>query len=67
MNAEYIIEICSAGEWFPSADPRGKLNLTHRVSHVRAPRSCMCVPAWSSQIGVLPLRLQLQFLRSAFP
>lgn len=57
MNAEYIIEICSAGEWFPSADPRGKSSLTHRVRDVRVTQCCMCVPAPPIQMGYLPLRL----------
>lgn len=57
-NTKNIIEICSAGEWFPSADPRGKSNLTHCVSDVWATWSCTCVPAHPSWIGFLPLRLQ---------
>lgn len=57
MNAEYIIEICSAGEWFPSADPGGKSSLTHRVRDVQATQCCMCVPALPIQMGYLPLRL----------
>lgn len=67
MNAEYIIEICSAGECFPSADPRGKPSLTRRVSGVRATRSCTCAPAHPRQVGFLPLKIAAQFLRSAFP
>lgn len=58
MNAEYVIEICSAGECFPRADPRAKLSVTHCVSDVRAPQTCMCVPAHPGRVGFLPLRLQ---------
>lgn len=58
MNAEYVIEICSAGEWFPSAGQGRKSSLTHHVSDVWVTQNCVFVSAHQSQMEYLPLRQQ---------
>lgn len=64
MNAEYIIEICSAGEWFLSADPRGKSSLTHRVRDDTMLHVCACSP---HPDGIFASEIALHFLQFAFP
>lgn len=69
MIAEYVIEICSAGEQFPSSDPGRDSNLTRHVNVYGEKKSCTCVhthPNWfrfsKSAPKIAPLSLQCALL-----
>lgn len=69
MNAEYVIEICSAGGWFHGAGPRGDSNLTHHGSVHGETESCMRAhihPKWIC-FSRSVCKIALLSLLSAFP